>query len=423
MLEAKLLRDNLPEVAKKLATRGVEVDIEKISQLEAQRKVLQTTTQNLQNDRNTKSKSIGQAKASGQSQESIEALLKEVANLKDDLDANEKQLEEIQQQLQAIYDLLPNLPNESVPIGKDEHDNVEVRIEGKPTAFNFSAKDHVELTGASLDMDVAAKISGARFMVLQGKFARLHRALAQFMLDLHTQKHGYEEVYVPYLVSGKSMYGTGQLPKLKEDIFKIEDMDLWMIPTSEVAVTNLGREHIFEESELPKQYVCYSPCFRKEAGSYSKDIKGMFRQHQFDKVELVHFSKPEDSYSALENMLKHAETVLQDLRLPYRVMSLCTGDMGFCAAKTYDLEVWMPGQNKYREISSCSNTESFQARRLQSRYRTSDTRKVEYLHTLNGSGLAVGRTFIAVLENYQTEDGRVRVPDVLLPYMGGISVI
>jgi seryl-tRNA synthetase len=304
-----------------------------------------------------------------------------------------------------------------------EAENQEVRQWGEPTQFNFEPKDHVALSEKGLDFEAGAKLSGARFVVLQGAFAKLHRALGQYMLDLHTQKHGYEEVYVPYLVSSACLYGTGQFPKLMNDTFGIKDEDLWLIPTSEVAVTNLARDSIMDNASLPKKFVCHSPCFRKEAGTYGKDMRGMLRQHQFDKVEILQFVRPQDSYAVLETMVTHAEGVLQGLKLPYRVVSLCTGDLGFGSAKTYDLEVWLPGQNRYREISSCSNFESFQARRMQARYRNPETQKPEFLHTLNGSGLAVGRTLVAVLENYQDAQGRIHIPDVLIPYMGGVTMI
>lgn len=421
MLEVKLLREDTENVARQLATRNFRLDIDAITHLEAKRKDLQIQTQELQNERNKRSKAIGLAKASGQP---IEPLLAEVESLGDNLKNLEEDLETVQKELHVIYSAIPNIPNESVPIGKSEEENVELRRHGKPRDFDFTPKDHVALAAhKGLDLDSAAKLSGARFAVLKGNLARLQRALAQFMLDLHTREHDYQEVYVPYLVLDHCLYGTGQLPKMEDDLFAIRDMDMRLIPTSEVAVTNLVREQILEAKDLPLKYVALSPCFRKEAGSYGKDMHGMLRQHQFEKVEIVQIVKPEDSYQALEEMTKHAETVLQKLDLPYRVVALCTGDLGFAAAKTYDLEVWLPGQNRYREISSLSNTEAFQARRMQARWRNPETKKPEFLHTLNGSGIAVGRALIAVMENYQDKDGRIHIPEVLIPYMGGITVI
>ena len=420
MLDNRLLRENAEEVARRLATRGFILEVKMIQQLEEVRKRLQTETQALQNERNTRSKAIGQAKAQNLP---IEPLMAEVEDLGKKLSTRESELTSAQNQLHEIYSRIPNLPHETVPIGSSEKDNVEIRKWGEIKSFSFTPKDYVELGKQSLDTESATKLSGARFVVLRDKIARLHRALAQFMLDLHTEKHGYQEVYVPYLVSTNALFGTGQYPKLAEDQFKIMDEDLWLIPTSEVAVTNLVREEILNMKELPKKYVCYSPCFRKEAGTYGKDTRGMIRQHQFDKVEIVQIVLPENSYQTLEAMVGHAETVLQKLKLPYRVVALCTADLGFASAKTYDLEVWLPGQNLYREISSCSNTESFQARRMQARYKNPETNKTELVHTLNGSGLAVGRTLIAVMENYQDAEGRIQVPEVLLPYMGGVTVI
>lgn len=426
MLDTKLLREDPEGIAARLKQRGFIVDIERLKALESDRKAIQVETQRLQNARNTSSKAIGQAKAKG---ESVQALLDQVQALGDELVASEKKLEVIQSELQGIYDRIPNIPDQSVPVGKSEEDNVELRRWGNVPEFTFTPKDHIELgKGISkaklsgIDFDAATQLSGARFVVLSNQIARLHRALAQFMLDLHTTEHGYQEVYVPYLVNSAAMYGTGQFPKMVEDSFKIEGSDHWLIPTSEVAVTNLVREQILEAEVLPLKYVCHSPCFRSEAGSYGKDLKGMIRQHQFDKVEIVQIVHPDASHAAHEEMLKHAETVLQRLELPYRVVALCTGDLGFSAVKTYDLEVWLPGQMRYREISSCSNTEDFQARRMQARFRSS-TQKPEYVHTLNGSGLAVGRTLIAVLENNQDEKGHIHIPKVLQPYMGGLSLI
>jgi len=420
MLDLKLLREKPDWVAEKLSLRGYVLPIEDLKKLEAERKTLQTETQDLQNIRNTHSREIGIAKGKGMP---VEHLLEKMHSIGEELKDKEAALEVVQSSLQRIYELIPNIPHESVPIGKDEQQNQEVRRWGELPKFSFTPKDHIALGGGNMDFEAATRISGARFVVLKSGLARLHRALAQFMIDLHTRDHGYQEVYVPYLVKTESLYGTGQYPKLADDQFKIQDSDLWLIPTSEVAVTNLVRDQILSDEALPLKHACYSPCFRSEAGSYGKDMKGMIRQHQFDKVEMVQIVKPETSYAALEEMLKHAETVLQKLKLPYRVVSLCTGDLGFSSAKTYDLEVYLPGQTRYREISSCSNTESFQARRLQARFRDPATNRTEFVHTLNGSGVAVGRALIAVMENYQDEAGRIHVPEVLLPYMGGMSVI
>ncbi len=420
MLDPKILRENPEAVAEQLATRGFVLDVDALKALEAKRKVLQVETEKLQNERNQQSKKIGQLKATGQSVDDLMAL---VAGLGDKLKVAEEALALIQHDLKALVEIIPNIPDASTPIGKNETDNVEVRSWGQTPLFNFEVKDHVSLGGAALDFDAATRLAGARFVVLHGKLARLHRALAQFMLDLHTKAHGYEEIYVPYLVTSDSLYGVGQLPKFADDMFAIKDTDFWLISTSEVSVTNIVREQIIDAEQLPLKYVCHSPCFRKEAGTYGKDMRGMLRQHQFDKVEMLQFVRPEDSYAALEQMVTHAEAVLQKLKLPYRVLSLCTADIGFASAKTYDLEVWLPGQNQYREISSCSNTEAFQARRMQARFRNPETNKPELLHTLNGSGLAVGRTLIAVMENYQDAEGRIHVPEVLVPYMGGVTII
>jgi seryl-tRNA synthetase len=420
MLDPKILRENPEAIAKQLATRGFVLDVDTLKALEAKRKTLQVETEQLQNERNQQSKKIGQLKATGQS---TDALMSLVAGLGDKLKEAEAGLAIIQNELKTLLERIPNIPHTSTPIGKNETENVEVRQWGQTPLFNFEVKDHVSLGGAALDFDAATRISGTRFVVLHRNLARLHRALAQFMLDLHTQSHGYEEIYVPYLVTSDSLYGVGQLPKFADDMFAIKDTDFWLISTSEVSVTNIIREQIVNSEQLPLKYVCHSPCFRKEAGTYGKDMRGMLRQHQFDKVEMLQFVRPEDSYAALEQMVTHAEAVLQKLKLPYRVLSLCTADIGFQAAKTYDLEVWLPGQNQYREISSCSNTEAFQARRMQARFRNPETNKPELLHTLNGSGLAVGRTLIAVVENYQGAEGQIHVPEVLLPYMGGITVI
>lgn len=420
MLDMKLLRENVTSIAEQLKNRGYSFDIEKFQALEKERKAIQVATEALQNERNLRSKAIGLAKGKG---EPVEPLLTEVANLGSELKTKEEALEEIQSRLHTLLSEVPNVPHSSVPIGKDETQNVEIKRVGTPKTFDFPVKDHLELAKGQLDLEAATRIAGARFVVLRKGLAKMHRALAQFMLDTHTQLNGYEEVYVPYLANSAALFGTGQLPKMAEDLFAIKDSDYWLIPTSEVSVSNLVREQILEAGELPLKFVCYSPCFRKEAGSYGKDTRGMFRQHQFDKVELVQVVHPEKSYEALEAMVTHAESILQQLGLAYRIVALCTGDIGFQAAKTYDLEVWLPGQNQYREISSCSNTEAFQARRMQARFRNPHTQKPEYLHTLNGSGLAVGRTLIAIMENYQDKEGRIHVPAALLPYMGGISVI
>ncbi len=424
MLDPKLIRNDLSFVAEQLKKRGMTLDTLRINALEEQRKILQTQVQELQNARNMNAKAVGQAKAKG---ENVEALLQSVKDLGDNLKSAEETLLQVQNELQYLLAVIPNLPHESVPVGKSEEDNQVIRTWGKPTEFSFAAKDHVDL-GAKLGMDFtnAAKLSGARFVVLHDKLAKLQRALAQFMLDLHTQQHGYQEISVPYIVNADSLYGTGQLPKMKEDVFSLkreEGEEFYLIPTAEVPVTNTIRDEILEAEQLPLKYTCHSACFRSEAGSYGKDTRGMIRQHQFEKVELVQIVHPEKSYEALEELTRHAEMVLQKLELPYRVICLCTGDMGFAAAKTYDLEVWLPGQAKYREISSCSNTEAFQARRMKARFRDVKTGKTEWVHTLNGSALAVGRTLVAILENYQDEQGRIRVPAVLQPYMGGLEVI
>ena len=423
MLDPQLIRNDLDAIATRLASRGVDLDRERIAALEAERKRLQVDTQALQQERNERSKAIGKAKGEGQD---IAPLKAAVAELGDRLKANEERLGGIQTDLQALLLGIPNLPHASVPVGRTEDDNVEVRRWGEPSGQAFEPLDHVELGArlGMLDFETAAKISGARFVCIQGALARLHRALVQFMLNLHTAEHGYQEVYVPYLVNADSLRGTGQLPKFEEDLFALKtDPPYYLIPTAEVPVTNIAREAIFEVESLPRRYVAHTPCFRSEAGSYGKDTRGMIRQHQFEKVELVQFVRPEDSYDALEELTAHAEEVLKRLELPYRTVALCTGDLGFSAAKTYDLEVWLPGQGRYREISSCSNFEAFQARRMQARYRHPDTKKPELLHTLNGSGLAVGRALVAVMENYQDSDGRIRVPQALQPYMQGATVI
>lgn len=422
MIDPRLLRQNLDDVVATLAKRGYQFDVTRFNELEEQRRYLQTSLQELQNERNTTSKQIGIAKSKG---EDVSEIMASVAQLGDKLAEVEQALNKVTTELDSMLLDMPNLPHQDVPIGKNEDDNVEVKRWGTPKEFDFEPKDHVSL-GEKLGMDfeAAAKISGSRFVILKSNMARLHRALAQFMLDTHTQEHGYMEVNVPVIVNQKSLYGTAQLPKFSEDLFKLEDeRNFYLIPTAEVSLTNLAQDEILEEATLPLQVTAQSNCFRSEAGSYGRDTRGMIRQHQFEKVELVHFTKPEDSYNALERLVGHAETILEKLELPYRRVVLCTGDMGFSAAKTYDLEVWLPGQQKYREISSCSNCEDFQARRLKARFRNSETGKPELIHTLNGSGLAVGRTLVAVLENYQEADGRVRIPEVLKPYMGGAEYL
>lgn len=422
MIDQKLLRNHIDEVAKRLEIRGYRLDVDKINQLESERKQIQIETQELQNLRNTRSKAIGQAKAKG---EDISALLSEVDDLGAKLAAAEDKLEKIQAELQAVLLTIPNIPHESVPSGKSEDDNVEIRRVGTPKQFSFTPKDHVDLgLDGKLDFATAAKIASTRFVVLRGKFARLHRALIQFMMDVHTKEHGYEEIYVPYIANRESLIGTGQLPKFAEDQFALKgEHELYLIATAEISVTNIARDVIFDEGELPLNYVCHTPCFRSEAGSYGKDTRGMIRQHQFEKVELVRLVKPEDSYRAHEELTQHAEKILQKLGLPYRVVILCGADIGFGAAKTFDIEVWLPSQNKYREISSCSNYEAFQARRMQARWRDPKTGKVELIHTINGSGLAVGRTLVAILENYQDEQGHVHVPEALWNYMDGTKII
>jgi seryl-tRNA synthetase len=460
MLDIQTLRNDLANVAARLAARGYVLDTAQFEQLEAERKTIQTRTQELQAKRNSSSKLIGQAKAKG---EDTSAIMAEVATLGDELKQAELQLGEVQSALQQFLEVIPNTPHDSVPLGKSEVDNHEVRKVGNIPQFGFAVKDHVDLgEKLGLDFDTATKISGARFSLLKGGLARLHRALAQFMLDTHTEQHGYTETYVPYLVNAASMYGTGQLPKFGEDLFHTTSkfemfsspafhlmflnyraqsgslfpmseelresvaqyvdslVGYYLIPTAEVPLTNIVRDEIVPLEQLPMKYVAHTPCFRSEAGSYGRDTRGMIRQHQFDKVELVQMVHPDESYAALEELLGHAETILKKLELPYRVVKLCTGDMGFSAALTYDIEVWLPAQNTYREISSCSNFEAFQARRMQARFRNAQG-KPELLHTLNGSGLAVGRTLVAVLENYQQADGSVVIPEVLHPYMGGLK--
>ncbi|WP_180698883.1 serine--tRNA ligase [Pseudomonas crudilactis] len=425
MLDSKLLRSNLQDVADRLASRGFALDTARIEALEEQRKTVQTRTEALQAERNARSKSIGQAKQRG---EDIAPLMADVERMAGELSAGKVELDAIQTELDSIVLGIPNLPHESVPVGKDEDDNVEVRRWGTPTAFDFEVKDHVALGEKFgwLDFETAAKLSGARFALLRGPIARLHRALAQFMINLHVNEHGYEEAYTPYLVQAPALQGTGQLPKFEEDLFKIAregEADLYLIPTAEVSLTNIVAGEIVDSKLLPIKFVAHTPCFRSEAGASGRDTRGMIRQHQFDKVEMVQIVEPSQSMEALEGLTANAEKVLQLLGLPYRTLALCTGDMGFSAVKTYDLEVWIPSQDKYREISSCSNCGDFQARRMQARFRNPETGKPELVHTLNGSGLAVGRTLVAVLENYQQADGSIRVPDVLKPYMGGLEVI
>jgi seryl-tRNA synthetase len=423
MIDQKLLRQSAEEVADNLARRGHEFDANAYLALEEQRKTLQVDTEGLRNERNTSAKKIGKAKAAG---DDVEPLLAAVKDLGDRLDASEARLREVQEALQAIELGLPNLLHDDVPKGNDESKNQEVRRWGEVPEFDFEPKDHADL-GLSLgmlDFDAASRISGSRFAVIRGPLARLHRALIQFMLDVHTSENGYEEAYVPYLVQADALTGTGQLPKFEEDLFKTEgDTPFYLIPTAEVPLTNLTRESILEAEELPKRLVAHTPCFRSEAGSYGQDTRGMIRQHQFEKVELVHLVAPADSYDALEELTANAEMILQRLALPYRVVTLCSGDVGFASAKTYDLEVWLPGQAKYREISSCSNCTDFQARRMQARWRNPESGRPELLHTLNGSGVAAGRALIAIMENYQQSDGSIRVPEVLRSYMGGSEVL
>ena len=425
MLDSKLLRSNLQDVADRLASRGFTLDVARIDALEAQRKEVQTLTEKLQAERNAISKSIGQAKARG---EDIAPLMASVETMGTDLANGKVQLEAIQTELDSILLSLPNLPDASVPVGADEDDNVEIRRWGTPKVFDFDIKDHVALGEQHgwLDFETAAKLSGARFALLRGPIARMHRALAQFMINLHTGEHGYEEAYTPYLVQAPALQGTGQLPKFEEELFKISregEADFYLIPTAEVTLTNIVAGEIVDHKALPIKFVAHTPCFRSEAGASGRDTRGMIRQHQFDKVEMVQIVEPATAMDALEGLVGNAEKVLQLLELPYRTLALCTGDMGFSAVKTYDLEVWIPSQDKYREISSCSNCGDFQARRMQARFRNPETGKPELVHTLNGSGLAVGRTLVAVLENYQQADGSIRVPEVLKPYMGGIEVI
>ena len=424
MLDIQSLRNDLDGVASRLAARPFHLDGAQFQALEQERKLVQTRTQELQSARNSLAKRIGQAKGKG---EDVSVLMREAGAANADLQSLEVKLLQIQAKLQDFLLVIPNLPHASVPAGQSAEDNAEVRRHGAPRQFDFPVKDHVDLGEAlgMLDFATATKISGTRFSLMTGALARMHRALAQFMLDVHTREHGYTEVYAPYLVNAASMRGTGQLPKFEEDLFAVqrgEEGKFYLIPTAEVPITNIVRDEIVALEQLPLKFVCHTPCFRSEAGSYGKDTRGMIRQHQFDKVELVQIIHPEKSYEGLEQLTGHAEAILQRLELPYRVVALCAGDMGFSAAKTYDLEVWLPAQNTYREISSCSNFEAFQARRMQARYRN-EKGKPELVHTLNGSGLAVGRTLVAVLENYQNADGSVTVPAALRPYMGGLERI
>lgn len=423
MLDPKLIRSQLHAVAEGLKKRGFELDVAAIEALEERRKTVQVECENLQQERNSKSKGIGKAKAAGVD---ILPLLKEVENLKGALTELEQQLIAVQQELDAIVFGLPNLLADDVPVGKDESDNVEVSKWGEPRRFDFDVKDHVDVGTAigGLDFETAGKITGSRFSVMMGSTARLHRALIQFMLNTHTGEHGYNEIYVPFIVNKDSLFGTGQLPKFEEDLFKLrDDRDFYLIPTAEVPVTNVMRNEIIDEQKLPLKFACHTPCFRSEAGSYGRDTRGMIRQHQFEKVELVQFVKPDDSAQALEDLTGHAEAILQKLGLPYRKVVLCSGDVGFSSTKTYDLEVWLPSQNTYREISSCSSFGDFQARRMKARYRNATTGKPALLHTLNGSGLAVGRTLVAILENYQQADSSVAIPEVLQPFMNGETAI
>ena len=423
MIDIKLLRTELEETSVKLERRGYALDKKGLSALEAMRKEVQVRTQGLQSRRNASAKEIGKAKAA---EEDTASLMAAVANLGDELKQAEAELDDIQDRLSDILLGIPNLAHESVPHGQDESDNVEVRRWGETPEFDFEPKDHTDLglELGLLDFETGAKLAGSRFVTMTGQLVRLHRAITQFMIDLHVQEHGYTEIYVPYMVNRDTLRGTGQLPKFEEDLFGVKgEQGFYLIPTAEVPVTNVVRGEIVEAESLPRKYVCHTPCFRSEAGSHGKDTRGMLRQHQFEKVELVHIVRPQDSYDALEELTNNAEKILQRLGLHYRTVVLCTGDMGFAAAKTHDIEVWLPGQQRYREISSCSNCEDFQARRMQARWRNPETGKPELVHTLNGSGLAVGRTLIAVMENYQDADGRINVPEALQPYMGGAKII
>ena len=420
MLDVREVRRDPQRIAEALRIKGFDFDVERFVSLEADRSRLQQSTEQLQNERNTKSKAIGSAKSRG---EDIEPLLAEVADLKERLEASKTEFDDVQTELNEILRAVPNVPDDSVPPGKTEDDNLEIRRWGEPPSHNFEPMDHVDLMAdGGLDFETAAKISGSRFVVMHGQVARLHRALTQFMLDVHTREHGYDEVYVPYIVNSESLFGTGQLPKFAEDQFRLDqEAETYLIPTAEVPVTNIYRDEILNPADLPIRHVAHTPCFRSEAGSYGRDTRGMIRQHQFEKIELVHIVHPDQSWQAFDELTEHAEAILKKLELPYRAVVLCGGDLGFSAAKTIDLEVWLPGQDAYREISSCSNFLDFQARRMQARFKNADTGKTELVHTLNGSGLAVGRTLVAVIENYQDGDGRVAIPDALRSYMGGMT--
>ena len=422
MIDPALLRKDLENTAARLVPQRFILDTRRIAALEAERKSAQVKTQALQSERNTRSKSIGKAKAAG---EDIEPLLAQMSDLGEQLKTSEGRLAALQDELESICLDIPNLTHPSVPNGDGEEDNRVERHWGSPREFTFAPLDHADLGPArkQMDFELAGKLTGSRFVTLQGALARLHRALIQFMLDVHTKEHGYTEVYVPYMVNADSLRGTGQLPKFAEDLFYISEQDYYLIPTAEVPVTNFMRDRVVDAEQLPMHFVCHSPCFRSEAGSYGKDTRGMLRQHQFEKVEMIHIVRPEDSYQALEAMVGHAETILQRLELPYRVVTLCSADIGFGAAKTYDLEVWMPAQDKYREVSSCSNCEDFQARRMKARWRNGQSAKPELVHTLNGSGVAVGRAMISLMENHQTEDGRIGIPAALRPYLDGAESI
>jgi len=423
MLDPKIIRSDVEGVAKALAKKHYQLDVAEFQSMEDQRKSLQTRTEQLQSERNTRSKSIGKAKAAG---EDIQPLIAEMDEIGAQLESAKSELKTLQDKLHSFLAGIPNLPDDDVPEGSDESENELVRTWGEPKNFDFDVRDHVALgeKKGGMDFETATKLTGSRFVVMRGQLARLHRALTQFMLDTHINNNSYEEAYLPYIVNSESLMGTGQLPKFEEDLFKLHaERDFYLIPTAEVPATNLVRDEILDADALPQRFVCHTPCFRSEAGSYGRDVRGMIRQHQFDKVELVQVVNPEESDAALEALTGHAEDILQQLELPYRVVKLCGGDLGFSAAKTYDLEVWLPGQQAYREISSCSNTRDFQARRMQARFRCPETNKPQLVHTLNGSGLAVGRTMIAVMENYQQEDGSIKIPKVLVPYMGGLESI
>ena len=422
MLDPQTIRHDLDHIAAALKKRNMTLDVAAIRALEEQRKALQVKTEQLRAERNLKSKEIGRLKAGG---EDAQAVTHAVLTIKQQLDEATGELDKVRAELNEILGGIPNIPHESVPEGDSEADNEEVKRWGEPRRFDFAPRDHVALGErlGLIDFETAARIASARFVVMHGAIAGLHRALIQFMLDTHTREHGYREVNVPYLVNAESCRGTGQLPKFEQDLFHVKEHGFYLIPTAEVPVTNMARDQIIGADELPGKYVCHSPCFRSEAGSYGQDTRGMIRHHQFEKVELVQFVKPRDSYQALETLTRDAEVILQKLALPYRVVALCGGDLGFAAAKTYDLEVWLPGQDKYREISSCSNFEAFQARRIKARWRNPETSRPELLHTLNGSGLAVGRALIAVMENYQDQDGNITIPPALRPYMHNQAII